>query len=218
MQPLASIALSSAFWAVVLIASLPSQTPDLPVDNFVHQYVAAWNAKDAARLRSLYTAQSRACVTSGDNDFYNQILALEMKESIPATYTFSLQPVNQQNLQALSSTMNLPVPPERELHIDYQQNNDLGGLVIWLVRDNGRWQADYPCATPQAVKEFHDSAPAREHMNQLAAGIKDPLRSELITALRQHDTPRAIDRYHQATGRDMQTSMAVINALKLSLQ
>lgn len=218
MRPLSAIAASFAFCAATFAASLSAQTADISTDSFVKQYVSAWNAKDVSRLRSLYHEKSRTCVTSGDADFYNQIIALEMQTPIPSNYTVSVQPVNQQNLQALGTFMVLPVPPERELHIDYQQGNDVGSVVLYLVRNNGRWLADYPCATPQEIKDFRDSAAARDKMKQAAAQIKDPLRSELIADLRQHNTAAAIDRYHQATGQSTQTSMAVINALKLSLQ
>ena len=110
------------------------------------------------------------------------------------------------------------VKPSQELHIDYQQGDDLGGYVVYLIHENGRWFYDYPCATNAAIKEYRDNAAANEaslaHYKALASEIKQPLRSELLGLLRAHETATATDRYHQATGQDYKTSMYVINALK----
>ncbi len=89
---------------------------------------------------------------------------------------------------------------------------------MYLIQENGRWFYDLPCATDAAIKEYRDNAAANEaalaHYKGLAAEIKEPLRSELLSLLRAHETASATDRYHQAAGQDYKTSMYVINALK----
>jgi hypothetical protein len=146
---------------------------------------------------------------------------MQFKDATPAGYMASLVPINENNLKALADTARLAVKPSRELHIDSQQGEDVSGVVLWLIEENGRWLADFPCPTDQATKQFHDDAPARAQRDArfkaLATGIKDPLRSELIDLLRKHETGRAITRYQQATGQDAQTSMLVVNALKHSV-
>jgi hypothetical protein len=124
--------------------------------------------------------------------------------------------VNEGNLKALSSRAYFPVSPERELHIDYQypETNDGGQLVLWLVRQDGRWMGDFPCMTAQGVKNYRDNATAREHYKALAAAIKEPLRSQLLAMLRAHKTGEAETRYQQVYGGDMRTAMLVINALQ----
>jgi hypothetical protein len=146
-------------------------------------------------------------------------MASHMGEPIPPNYKFSVMPVKEGNLKALESMgQRWTVKPSQELHIDYQQGDDVGGYVVYLIHENGRWFYDYPCATDAAIKEYRDNAAANEaslaHYKALASEIKEPLRSELLDLIRAHKTGIATDRYHEATGQDYKTSMYVMNALK----
>jgi hypothetical protein len=188
------------------------------VKNFVTQYVAATNAKDTARLRSFLYPKSLACIMPENKDYYDA-MASHIGEPIPPNYKFSVMPVNEGNLKALESMgQRWTVKPMQELHIDYQQGDDVGSYIVYLIHENGRWFQDFPCATDAAIKQYRDNAVANEaalaHYKALAADIKDPLRSELLGLLRAHETGRATDRYHEATGQDYKTSMYVMNALK----
>jgi hypothetical protein len=188
------------------------------VKNFVTQYVAATNAKDTARLRSFLYPKSLACIMPENKDYYDA-MASHIGEPIPPNYKFSVMPVNEGNLKALEGMgQRWTVKPMQELHIDYQQGDDVGSYIVYLIHENGRWFQDFPCATDAAIKQYRDNAVANEaalaHYKALAADIKDPLRSELLGLLRAHETGRATDRYHEATGQDYKTSMYVMNALK----
>lgn len=192
------------------------------VKNFVAQYVAATNAKDTARLRSFLYPKSLACIMPENKDYYDA-MASHIGEPIPPNYKFSVMPVNEGNLKALEGMgQRWTVKPMQELHIDYQQGDDVGSYIVYLVHENGRWFQDFPCATDAAIKQYRDNAVANEaalaHYKALAADIKDPLRSELLGLLRAHETGRATDRYHEATGQDYKTSMYVMNELKTQVR
>jgi hypothetical protein len=203
------------------VSSVRAQTAQgVPGDvkNFVTQYVAATNAKDTARLRSFLYTKSLACIMPENKDYYDA-MASHIGEPIPPNYKFSVMPVNEGNLKALEGMgQRWTVKPMQELHIDYQQGDDVGSYIVYLIHENGRWFQDFPCATDAAIKQYRDNAVANEaalaHYKALAADIKDPLRSELLGLLRAHETGRATDRYHEATGQDYKTSMYVMNALK----
>lgn len=209
----------------LFLASLcaPSYTPaqsqpsQADAQAFVAHYVAAYDAKDAARLQALYDSKSRACIAAEDRDYYDFTLALMWRDPIPAKYTFTVSAINENNLKAIGTFGAFPQKPESELHIDYQQGEDSGTIVLYLVRENGRWLADQLCPSEQAVKQFRDDAPARKareaQLNFLVAAIQEPLRSQLIALLRDHKTGEAIDRYKAATGKDGQTAMLVIDQL-----
>lgn len=207
------IALTSA---VALNARAQNAAVPPDVKAFATQYVAAFNSKNQARLLALNVPQSRACITPQNKDIYDAALFMQMRDPVPPNYMLSLMPVNEGNLKALAAAEYFPVKPERELHIDYQypETNDGGQLVLWLVRQNGHWVGDFPCMTAQGIKNFRDNAAAREHYKTLAAGIKDPLRSQLLAMLRKHEAGEAEERYQKATGSDIRTSMLVINALE----
>ena len=192
------------------------------VKNLVTQYVAATNARDAARLRSFLYPKSLACIMPENKDYYDA-MASHIGEPIPPNYKFSVMPVNEGNLKALEGMgQRWTVKPMQELHIDYQQGDDVGSYIVYLVHENGRWFQDFPCATDAAIKQYRDNAVANEaalaHYKALAADIKDPLRSELLGLLRAHETGRATDRYHEATGQDYKTSMYVMNELKTQVR
>jgi len=65
---------------------------------------------------------------------------------------------------------------------------------------------DFPCMTDAGLKHYRDDAAARAHYKEMADAIKDPLRSELLTMLRQHKSGEASTRYQQATGSDIRTA------------
>jgi hypothetical protein len=210
--------------ALVLAAGPGLRAQDSPVPPevkaFAAQYVAAYNAKDPARLQSLYLPQSRACITPAVKAVYDEMASMEMHDRVPPGYLLSLMPVNQGNLSAFATDVYFLAKPERELHIDYQypNTNDGGQLILWLVRQNGRWMSDFPCMTEHGIKSFRDNAAARERYRAIAAEIKDPLRSQLISMLRAHQTGEASTRYRQATGSDMKTAMLVVNALQAQVK
>lgn len=219
-------AIRTAIWALAISAavSLPvfPQSGSVPPDvkTFAAQYVAAFNSGDPAQLESLYLPQSRACITPATSDVYDFVLTKQMRDPVPPGYILSFAPVNEGNLKALAGQEYFPVKPERELHIDYQYpgTDDGGLLVIWLVHQNGLWVGDFPCMTAHGLQDFRANAAAREKYKALAEAIRDPLRSQLLTMLRAHQTGEAETRYRQATGSDMRTSVLVIDALKDQLQ
>jgi hypothetical protein len=216
LECLQAIGVAALLFAVTVKVQAQETSVPPDVKAFAAQYVAAYNAKDRARLESLNLPQSRACITPENKEIYDSVLSKQMRDSVPQNYMLSLMPVNKGNLKALASEEYFPVKPERELHIDYQypETNDGAQLVLWLVRQNGRWMGDFPCMTEQGIKNYRDNAAAREHYKAIAAAIKEPLRSQLLAMLRAHKTGEAEIRYRQVTGSDIRTAMLVINALQ----
>lgn len=142
-----------------------------------------------------------------------------MHDPVPADYLLSFEPVNEGNVMALGQAGYFPVKPEHELHIDYSypNTNDGGQLLLYLVRENGRWMEDSPCASAQTIQEFREDAADRERYKKIAAGIREPLRGELLAMLRKHQRGEAEQRYKAATGCDMKTAVLVIFALDGSM-
>lgn len=211
-----SVALIPAVTLLAATLNLRAQNTSVPPDvkAFAARYVAAYNSKDLARLESMYLPQSRTCITPANREFYDS-MARQMSEEVAPGYLLSIVPVNEGNMKVFASEMYFLVKPESELHIDYQYpgTNDGGQLVLSLVRQNGRWMADFPCMTAQAIKDYQDDEADREHYKAIAAAIKEPLRSELLAMLRVHKLGEAETRYQQVTGGDMKTAVLVVTAL-----
>jgi hypothetical protein len=213
---LQAIFVVALFLAVTLYSRAQQTSVPPDVKAFAAEYVAAFNARDKARLESLNLPQSRACITPANSEIYDSLLSMQMRDHVPPGYMLSLMPVNEGNLKALANDEYFPVKPERELHIDYQypETNDGGQLILWLVRQQSRWMGDFPCMTAHGIKEYRNNAAAREHYKTIAAAIQQPLRSQLLAMLRVHKTGEAETRYQQATGADIRTAMLVINSLQ----
>ena len=222
MKPGLLPAISGIAFALAASFGLRAQDTPVPPDvkAFAAQYVAAYNSKDPARLLALYLPQSRACITPENKAVYDELAALNRHDHVPPGYLLSVSPVNEANLNAFSSQMHFLVKPERELRIDYQfpDTSDGGQLMLWLVRQNGHWLSDFPCMTAQGLKSFRDNAAAREQYKKMAAGIKEPLRSQLLAMLRKHQLGEAELRYQKETGAEMRTCMLVVNALQDEVQ
>jgi hypothetical protein len=217
-RPVCGLLLTIAFaWC----ANAQNQAVPDDVRALAARYVAAINAKDAAQILAMYSSKSLACITPQTKDFYDEVMPVHSRDHVPAGYTISMLPVNEDNLKALADYETFPVKPLNELHIDYQQGEESGTVVIWLARENGRWVGDFPCATETALKRYRDEAPQRKeleaHYKALADGIQQPLRGELIAMLRDHKRSSAITRYHEASGKDYKTSIYVINDLEQHL-
>jgi hypothetical protein len=213
-RPVCCILLTIAFASY---ANAQNQAVPQDVRAFAARYVTAINAKDASRIRAMYNSKSLACITPQTQEFYDAVMPVHSSDHVPADYTISLLPVNEDNLKALAVSQTFPVEPLKELHIDYQQGEESGTVVIWLARENGRWVGDFPCATETALKRYRDEAPQRKELEArykaLADGIQQPLRGELIAMLRDHKRSSALTRYHEASGQDYKTSIFVINDL-----
>jgi hypothetical protein len=211
--------------AIVIVASLflsscshtQAQGIQGEAKDFVVQYVAGFNAKDITRLRFLLHPKSLACMTPQAKPYYDEILAGQLRDPIPLKYELTLSPMEDKQIQSIASWGEFPVRPTQQVEIEYDQGEDHGVVLFWLVQENGRWFQDDPCASDETLKSYRDDEPARKQRiakdKALAAAIKDPLRSELIALLRQHKTTGATQRYQDASGQDHQTAMLVIYEL-----
>ena len=75
-----------------------------------------------------------ACLIAPENkSFYDDEMAVRWRDPIPPNYTFKISPVNENNLKAIEQLGPLPVRPDQELQIDYQEGDDSGSIVIYLV-------------------------------------------------------------------------------------
>ena len=187
------------------------------VDDFVKAYVDALDAKDVARLNSLLHPKSLACVTPENRDYYDQARAAAIREPVPADYKVEVTPPDDRDLHLGPTFGEFPVRPTQKVQIHYQEGEDAGTAVLFLVQEKGRWLEDDPCVSQQMLKQFRDDEPARKERiaktDALVAAIQEPLRSQLKALIREHKTMTATKQYQQASGQDYETCMFVIYEL-----
>lgn len=206
-------------------SSVLSQADDHPatIQELVSRYVAANNAQDAGVMNALLHPKSLACITPENRDFYDRADAVSMRQPIPADYKFTDTVLMGKDVPPLNGYATFPLPPTHQIQIEYTSGAENSGTVMmWLVGENGRWYKDDPCVNADIVKQFHDDLPnikAREQATKdLVAQIQEPLLSELKSLLKEGKGATASKRYGAATGKDGDTSLAVIEELEFQLR
>lgn len=206
-------------------ASSLSETNNHPatVQQLVSQFVAATNAHDVKGLNALLHPKSLACVTPENRDFYDRAVAISLRQPIPLNYHFTDTVVAEQDKLPAYGYGVFPVRPTHQIQLEYTNGaEDSGTVMFWLVNEGGRWYKDDPCINADVIKQFHDdlsNIKAREAATKaLVAQIKDPLLSELKALLKEGKGATASQRYAQATGKDGDTSLAVIDELEYQLR
>ena len=208
----------------LLISFLFSQPNNHPatVNELVSRYVAANNFHDAAAMNALLHPKSLACVTPENRDFYDRAVEVSMRQPIPSNCHFTDTPLTAKDALPLKDYGTFPVPPTHQIQVEYERAEDSGTVMFWLVSENARWYKDDLCINASIIKQFHDDLPnikAREQATKtLVAQIQDPLLSELKSLLKQGQSATASRRYAEVTGKDGDTSLAVIDELEFQLR
>jgi hypothetical protein len=182
------------------------------INEFVKQYVAAINARDVAAYRSLASSSSLACITAESSDYYDRAFQVNLRHPISADYKFTAKEVGKDDKLGFEGYAVFPVRPTQQVQIDYTQGMENSGtLIFWLIHDNTGWSEVFPCATPATLQKFKADLPeikaSEEKTKALVAGLKEPLRGELIALLKQGKSSTAATRYAESTGQDHETGM-----------
>lgn len=219
---LLGICCALAFAGCSSLLSQPNNHP-ATVKELVSLYVAANNAQDASAMNALLHPKSLGCITPENRDFYDRAVAVSMRQFIPADYHFTDTPIGDKDALPAYGYGAFPVRPTHQIQVEYSGGAEESGTIIfWLVTENGRWYKDDPCINTVTIKQFHDDLPnikAREQANKtLVAQIPQPLLSELTSLLKQGKSATASKRYAQATSKDNDTSLAVIDELAYQLR
>ncbi len=192
------------------------------INEFVKQYVAAVNARDLAAYRSLLSSNSLACINTENNEYYDRAFRVDICHPIPAGYKFTAKEISKDDKLAFEGYAVFPVRPSQQVQIDFTQGMENSGVVLfWLIHDSTGWSEVFPCATPETLQQFKTRLPGikanEEKTRALVAGLKEPLRGELIALLKQGKSSTAATRYAESTGQDHQTGMFVVEELEYQL-
>jgi hypothetical protein len=192
------------------------------INEFLKQYVSAINSRDIVTYRSLLHPKSLACITPESNDYYDRAFRVNMRHPIPADYKFEVKPVGNYDKLGFEGYAVFPIRPAQLVQIEYSRGaENTGEVIFWLLQDQGGWAEIFPCATQETIKRFNAEASERkaneEKTQSLVASIKEPLRSELVSLLKQGKSSTAATRYAEATGQDHTTAMFVVEEMEYQL-
>jgi hypothetical protein len=188
------------------------------VDEFLVEYVTAFNAKDVDRLRSLLHPRSLACITSDNKRIYDEALAVLIRDPIPSRHEFRTTLVGAQNELPFKGYAEFPIRPSHEIRITYSRGlEDSAEHELWLLLERDRWYEVDPCMTEATLKGLQADEPARQariaKTRALVVAINEPLRSELKALIREGKSSSARQRYQDASGQDADASALVVYQL-----
>ncbi len=216
---LLALALTSA--AASGFAASPSAPDDAAIQNtFIKPWIAAMQSKDKAAVERLYHPAVRACMNPATKEFFDFVLEREVQDAAAETYHVTkIAPVQQPPPTFLpEEDVKYPVRPTYQVQIDVENS----GLtyIRFLAPANGSWYEVYPCPNEKGMAYLREQqkqgAEQRKKVTQLAAGLKDPLRSELKDLLRQQRKIDAVKKYQAAASVDLTTAVLVMDALQKS--
>ncbi len=202
-------------------ASPSAASDDAAIQNtFVKPWIAAMQSKDKAAMERLYHPAVRACMNRATKEFFDFLADREMQDAAAGAYHSSkIAPLQQIAPTFLpEGDVRYPVTPAYQVQIDVE-HSDLT-YTRFLAPSNGSWYEVYPCPNEKGMAYLREQqkqgAEQRKKVAQLAAGLKDPLRSELKDLLRQQRKIDAVKKYQTATKVDLTTSVLVMDALQKS--
>jgi hypothetical protein len=185
---------------------------------FVKPWVEALRSKNKARLEQLFHPAVRACINQSTREFFDIGIQRLMDPVRNGPYRITKLAPMTGPFPAFLPEDGFPVPvqPTYDLNLQFDQSDEV--MAIFLAPSNGGWYEVFPCPNEKGMAYFRqtlvDYAEAQKKAAQLAASLKDPLRSELKELLRQQQSMAVIQKIRDATGADTGMAMRVMNLLK----
>jgi len=176
-----------------------------PAGDFVARYVAAVNAGSEDGIVALLHPATRACMVEENRDFFDHVLANELRRSIPDDYRLTVMPVADDQTLLMAGMLGYPVRPSHTLQIDFEDGAYSGITIIrYAFDDGGAWHTVIGCPTPEAVAMFREARVRAEQQaaraRELAAQAPADLRTEIEALMTEGKRIAAIKRYAEAAG------------------
>ena len=189
-----------------------------PAGDFIARYVAAVNAGAEDDIVALFHPATRACMVEANQDFFDYVLANELKRSIPDDYRLTVTPVADDETLLMAGMLAYPARPSHTLQIDFE-NGAYSGTTIYsyAIDDGGAWHTVIGCPTPEAVAMFREARvralEQEEHARELAAQAPADLRAEIEALMTEGKRIAAIKRYAEAASVDLALARDVVELI-----
>jgi hypothetical protein len=196
----------------------PARAQDAEARAFVARVVEAINSKDLERRRALVHPASLPCTKIAPDLFYNLMVTRQSRDTIPADYTWKLDPVPPEEPVMRGDQFDYPVRPTHTVQITFNPApSSSRTLVVQLVHDNGRWFEMIPCARPATVVKARELRQAQakraEHVEALVAAMSPGLKAKLLDMVKAGRRLDATKHYQSVSSEDLTTSVEVVERL-----
>lgn len=187
---------------------------------FVPAYIEALRSRDTARIRKFVHPRVLACMNENTKEYFDDLSRSEAEADVTGNYViYGITKMTEPGpLFGLPEDgFRYPLQPAYEVHIQFKEGRL--ELIRFLAESNGSWLEDYPCPNEKGMAFMHEQMAKgeqqRQRVTQLAAELKDPLRSELKALVKQERIIDAVERYRAVSGvTDLTTARMVIGVLE----
>ncbi len=225
MTPLRVLAVCLALVAVASHTASAQHVGDAAGDaarrRLVQQYMDAIRTRDVDALTRLTHSASRACVDDASRPFFDSVLEGDLRHArAVAGYRITrIVPAGALSVPGVSDTLfREPVAATHEFQVDFGTAASQTTLIRRIAPVDGAWYIVVPCPTPDGLERFREREVRRREQRAqaeaLAAGLKEPLVSELKALLAAGRRLDAVRRYREASGTDLTTAVSVVDVLR----
>jgi hypothetical protein len=214
-RPRLTIAVALAVLAATASRALPQ---DAEARAFVVRFVDASNSKSIESRRALLHPKSLPCASTAPEAFYVWMVTRQLKDTIPADYTWKLTPLPPGEPLMFADKFDYPVRPTHTLQLDFNLAPPRSKtMVLQLVHEGNRWFEMTPCPKPETIVEARAARQAEakraERVQALVAAMSPELKGQLLELLRAGRRLDASKHYQAASGEDTTTAVEVLERL-----
>jgi hypothetical protein len=207
--------------ALLFVAAAVAQTGGSPTgaEALAQALVEAVRSGGAERRLAVVHSSSRRCITAATQPYYDWWFGKQRRVVGAGRPTVKVE-----RFDAASAVLpsdgrsDYPVLPTHRVQIDFADGAQRGSsLLTYVALDGAQWKEVLPCprgdvveqARQRGAEEREQSARVRSQLAQMPAA----LRRELHSLLAEGRKVDAIRRYADASGEDLSTAKAVVEAL-----
>ena len=194
-----------------------------PVKAFVNGYRQALHAKNQDQRRALMHPDYRRCMEGDAREYFEDLFRRECGHEIPEAYEVSLTPLSKEEVarqMKSSRAMGMPYPaePTHRLQLDFKTGPYASVTMLrYLVVAGDQVSEVSGCPGPPLLAKFRDLKVRKEQEWKravtLAGQVKDPLRSQLLTLIKEGRSVEAMKIYSESSGETLSTAKDVVALL-----
>jgi hypothetical protein len=187
-------------------------------ETLAKDFVKAINDRSVDERKKILHPKTASCINSETQPFFDWIFSKQFKYLIPANYRATTRPFTGSSFQPTEAKFVYPVEPSHILQIDYSSKPfSSTTLVLSIVKEGELWYEVLPCPQPEAVIMAKSNAAKNRELEarakSLAAELRDPLRTEIISLARDGHLIDAIKKYAEASGEDLTVANSVLEIM-----
>jgi len=189
-----------------------------PPESFAREIVKAIQSRNTEQRMAVLHSKSRACIDSMTRPYYDWIFTRQFRYQLPDRFKVTSSPFSGPT-GPLPDKSAYPVKPTHQVQIDFALSPTRNMSIVVLARNDGnRWFEVLPCPSPETLAGAKRSSAERDRQNrriqELAARVTEPLRSELMSLIKAGRRIDAIRKYADTTGEELVIAKGVVEVME----